>query len=262
MSSKILLSAVVAVGLFSSCSKDSGTNPDPNPNPEQKGTVVMKFENYVGGTGLSLKNGATYSYVNTNGDQFNVTTYKYYVSNIRFVNSNGTEYAEPESYHLINQAETSSLTFNVASLPAGTYTAIKVMLGVDSLRNVSGAQTGALDPMYGMFWTWSSGYIMAKVEGGFKHNTTGTNTGFSFHLGGFSGQYNVLNEVTLPLPQNLVAGNGTTSTVTFKSDVLKWFETPNLIKFSDLNQVGAFGADAYMISRNYAHSLSVTAVQN
>ena len=262
MSAKILLSAIVAIGLFSSCSKDSDTTPDPNPNPEPKGTVAMKFENYAGNDKLSLKNGATYNYANSNGDEFNVTTYKYYVSNVRFVNSNGSEYAEPESYHLINQAEDASLTFNIASLPAGTYTSVKVLLGVDSLRNVSGAQTGALDPMYGMFWTWSSGYIIAKVEGGFKHGTTGTNTGFSFHLGGFSGQYSVLHEVTLPLPQNLVVGTGTTSTITFKSDVLKWFGTPNLIKFDDLSQVGALGADAHKISQNYAQSLSVTAVQN
>lgn len=221
----------------------------------------MKFENYGGNKKIDLNNTLGYSYTNANSDQFNVTTYKYYVSNIRFVNSNGTEYAETESYHLINEADAASLTFTVAGLPAGTYTSVKVLLGVDSLRNVSGAQTGALDPMHGMFWTWSSGYIMAKVEGNFS-GTGGAKTNFSFHLGGFSGQYSVLHEVTLPLPQNLVVGTGTNSSITLRSDVLKWFEAPNLIKFNELNQVGALGADAFKISQNYASSLSVTAVQN
>jgi hypothetical protein len=36
-------------------------------------------------------------------------------------------------------------------------TAIKFLLGVDSLKNVSGIQTGALDPAKGMFWTWNTG---------------------------------------------------------------------------------------------------------
>ena len=222
----------------------------------------MKFENYAGTSALNLNNTIGYAYVNANGDEFNVTTYKYYISNIRFVNSNGSEYAEPESYHLLNHAEPTSLNFTIPNLPPGTYTAVKVLLGVDSLRNVSGAQTGALDPMYGMFWTWSSGYIMAKVEGAFKHGVTGTNTNFSFHLGGFAGEYSVLHEVVLPLPQNLVVGNNTTSTITFKSDVLKWFASPNMVKFDELNQVGSLGEDAHKISQNYAGSLSVTSVQN
>jgi hypothetical protein len=44
-------------------------------------------------------------------------------------------------------------------------TGIRFLLGVDSARNVSGIQTGALDPARGMFWTWNSGYVMAKIEG-------------------------------------------------------------------------------------------------
>ena len=37
-------------------------------------------------------------------------------------------------------------------------------LGVDSLRNVTGVQTGALDPAMDMYWTWNTGYVMAKLE--------------------------------------------------------------------------------------------------
>ena len=50
-------------------------------------------------------------------------------------------------------------------LPEGDYTELQFLLGVDSLHNVSGAQTDDLDPAKDMFWTWNSGYVMAKMEG-------------------------------------------------------------------------------------------------
>lgn len=255
MKPKFIIPALAVIGLLSSCSKKD------DPVTGQQGDVTMKFENYVGTKTLNIGTPLTYKYLNANGDSFNVSTYKYYVSHIRLVGSNGAEYAEPESYHFMNAADPSSLSFTMTAIPAGTYTAVKVLLGVDSLRNVSGAQTGALDPLHGMFWTWSSGYIMAKIEGT-SSASSDANKSISFHLGGFSGQYSVLNEVTLPLPQDLVISNGATSTMTLKSDLLKWFEAPTLIKFSELSQVGAAGEDAYKLAKNYSHSLSVTAVQN
>jgi hypothetical protein len=260
MKLKFLCLAVASLSIFNSCKKDDPVIPDPIV-PGQKGNVAVEFQNYVGSQLLSLISPIGYPYVNANNDSFKVSLYKYYVSNVKFVNANGTEYTEPESYHLIDASNSSSLSFNISNIPAGIYTAVKVLLGVDSTRNVSGAQTGALDPMHGMFWTWNSGYIMAKIEGTSPQSSTPDGK-FSFHLGGFSGSYSVLNEVTITLPQNLVVGNNSTSTVTFKSDILKWFEGPSLIKFDELNQVGSAGKDAFNIAKNYSHSLSVSHVQN
>lgn len=258
MKSGILCLAVAALGLLSSCKKDGDVTPV---TPQQKGTVAVAFENYAGSQALSLNSTTGFPYTNANGDVFKVTMYKYYVSNIRFVRADGTEFAEPESYHLVDAGENSSLNFNMANVPAGTYTAVKVLLGVDSLRNVSGAQTGALDPAHGMFWTWNSGYIMAKIEG-LSPQSAVADGKITFHLGGFDGAYSVLNEVTIPLPQPLVVGDNTNSTVTFRSDVLKWFAAPNMIKFADTYMVTAAGGNAYNIAKNYSNSLSVSKVQN
>jgi len=62
---------------------------------------------------------------------------------------------------------------------------IELMLGVDSLTNVSGAFSGALDPTNGMYWTWQSGYINIKIEG----HSLRTNKPFVYHLGGYQGQF-------------------------------------------------------------------------
>jgi hypothetical protein len=258
MRSGILCLAVATLGLLSSCKKDSVVTPV---TPQQKGTVAVAFENYAGTQALELTGSIGFPYSNANGDVFKVTMYKYYVSNVRFVRADGTEYAEPESYHLIDANDKSTLSFNLGNVPGGTYTSVKVLLGVDSAHNVSGAQTGALDPIHGMFWTWSSGYIMAKIEGNSPQSSVPDGK-LSFHLGGFSGTYSVLNEVVIPLPQSLVVGNNTTSTVTFRSDILKWFAAPNMIKFAELNAIGSAGNDAFKVAKNYSNSLSVSKVQN
>lgn len=253
MKSKLILAVAAAASLFSACSKEKI-------DTQEKGNVTMNFRNYAGDEMLALGAGLTYRYRNANGDSFNVTNYKYYISNIKLVGSEGI-YAQPESYHLLDASDPTSLVFTMSGVPAGTYNSVKLLLGVDSLRNVSGAQTGALDPLHGMFWTWTSGYIMAKIEG-VSPQSTEANRSISFHLGGFQGPYSVLNEVSLDLPEALVVGNNTYSGITLKSDVLKWFEAPNLIRFSTLSQLGSAGEDAFKVAKNYSHSLSVTEVQN
>jgi hypothetical protein len=73
-------------------------------------------------------------------------------------------------------------------------------LGVDSIRNVSGIQTGALDPLKGMFWTWNSGYVMAKLEGSSESSNSAGNR-FTYHIGGFRPGMNVLKTIDLIIPR-------------------------------------------------------------
>lgn len=261
---KFTFPVILSLGLvlLGSCSKDNGNG---DPDKGTVGTTQMKFENYVGAAPLVLQSfgmpSQEYPYVNANGDSFNVSLYKYYISNVRFVKEGGGEYVEAESYHLVNQAEPSSLSFKVNSIPEGKYTAVKFLLGVDSTRNVSGAQTGDLDPLKDMFWTWNSGYIMAKVEGKSPQSTR-PDKSIIFHLGGFSGMYSVLKEITLPLPQNLEVRNGGTNSITLKSDLLKWFAAPNVIDFSLVNGIMGQGKDGLSIAENYSNMFSVTKVEN
>jgi hypothetical protein len=64
-------------------------------------------------------------------------------------------------YFLVDFSDTTTTTLKLTILPY-LYNRLSFVIGVDSARNVSGAQTGALDPANGMFWTWNTGYIMAK----------------------------------------------------------------------------------------------------
>jgi len=254
MNFKLLIPALVFSAIFVSCKKDKTVV------EQTKGSVAFKFENYVGNQPLALSTEG-YNYRNENADSFSVTVYKYYVSNVRFVKADGTEHLSSESYFLIDESLPSSLSRVAAGIPTGTYTSIKMLLGVDSLRNVSGAQSGDLDPLHGMFWSWSTGYIMAKVEGNFK-KTDNNNASFSLHLGGFTGKFRVVHDVELTLPQQLVVAQNKTSKVSLSSDVLKWFYGFVTVNLQAMNQVGSEGNDARELSLNFKNAFSVTSVSN
>ncbi len=129
-----------------------------------------------------------------NNEALNFSTFKYYVSNIILTKEDGTQWKDSNSYYLIDLSKPASLKLALSKVPVGTYKSMTYTLGVDSLRNVSGAQTGALSTANGMFWNWNSGYIMLKAEGTSPASSLGS---FAYHLGGFSGVNNIVTSKTV-----------------------------------------------------------------
>jgi hypothetical protein len=244
---------VLVFGISSCKQKDDPTPPVPT---EETGTVKLEFSNKVGSEALVLN---TAWYTNQNGDSFNVTKFNYFITNVK-LNKSGGSWAETESYHLLKQTVPSSLEFDMTGIPNGTYTSLTFTIGVDSTRNVSGAQTGALDQANDMFWDWNTGYIMVKFEGTSPKSNQPGNI-LQFHMGGFSGANSVLRTVTLNLPSDLVV-NGNTTHIHLKADVLELFKNPNTINFATTSAVHMAGAGAKMFADNYNDMISVTLVGN
>ncbi len=219
------------------------------------GKVFLEFFNVVGGSNLNLNN---QWYRNESGDSFRVSRFNYYISNIRLSGDNGAVYREPESYHLVEQSATPGQpTFHVNSVPAGRYNSITFLIGVDSARNVSGAQSGDLDPVLGNFWSWNTGYIMLKFEGVSPQAPT-TNGRVVIHTGGFSGANNVLKEVTLPFENPIEVTRNQVPHIHLQADVQRLFGAPNPIGFSQVHTIHMPGAAAKRIAEKYADMFSVT----
>lgn len=250
---------------FTQCKKNS-KEPEPEPltpavtTPAVTGgTLQIEFEGAVGDSALVL---SSQTYTNQAGNTFNVTLCKYYVSNIRLTKNDNSVWSEPNSYHLIDYSDPSSIILEIPNIPYGEYKALEFMIGVDSTRNVSGAQTGALDPARGMFWTWNSGYIMAKVEGTSPQSTATANK-LTFHVGGFSGSNSVLKTVSPSFGSDVAkVTTSITPKIHLKCDILEWFQSPNTINFATLNTVHMPGSDAKKIGDNYADMFSVEHIHN
>jgi hypothetical protein len=253
---KILALLAISSTVFSACKKepDPHDDHDHDHNTPTTGSLILEFENVVGNEALVLNDSI---YLNQNGDTFNVTTFKYYISNVKLYKANGDHYDVPNSYYLIDASNPSSCAFTISSIPTGSYTSIEFMIGVDSTRNVSGVQSGALDPGNNMFWSWSSGYIMVKFEGTSPQSSASQNA-VMYHIGGFTGTNNVLKTITPDLHGHSI-DISTTSTpqMHLMTDVLEMFKTPTLMDFSVINGIHMPGANAKTVADNYADMITV-----
>lgn len=147
--------------------------------------VDIEISHVVADQALQLRDG---SYRNAGGETYSVTRLRYYLSGFRLQQADGrwveapVHADSPDGYYLVDEAAPESKRFRLPPLPAGTYTAIGFTLGVDAARNHAGAQTGALDPVRGMFWTWNSGYIFLKLEGQ-SPASPAPEQAYEYHLG-------------------------------------------------------------------------------
>ncbi len=127
-----------------------------------------------------------------------VSKLKFYLSKIELVRADGTVWAEPESFHLVDAQQPQSLAIRLDA-PVSSWKEVRFCLGIDSLTNAEGAHGGDLDPARGMYWAWQSGYINFKCEGRDPRFASGRGGEFEFHLGGFLPPFLAAKKVSLPL---------------------------------------------------------------
>lgn len=199
--------------------------------------------------------GFNQQYITTLGDSFRIQTLMYYLSNIELLYDTGA-YLIPESYHLVDDLMPSSKKISHSQLPLGMVNGITFLIGVDAQRNFTGAQTGDLDPALGMFWTWASGYIMAKMEGKFT-KLNNPNATFIWHVGGFNPPYTGIRKVTVLFdkPTQIMAGGRIH--VNLNADVLKWFDAVHPLKIDSLPVFNNPSAFSNKVANNYQQMFSV-----
>jgi hypothetical protein len=219
------------------------------------GLVRLVFNNTVRSIPLILD---TVTYKNIFAEPFTVTRFKYYVSNIS-LEKNGKAQKEEESYHLINARDSSSLSFSFP-VAAGEYSSLNFLLGVDSLRNCSGAQTGALDPLNDMFWTWNSGYVMAKLEG--ESDSSKSMHRMEYHIGGYKAGNKVMQEIRLHPSSPILVSDGKETTIFIETDIAKWWQDIDKIHISEDPVCTTPGPLAKRISSNYSNMFGIQQVKH
>lgn len=163
---------------LSSCKKDEEEEPIIPTPTEEVGMFKIEFEHVYASANFALNT----AYTTSVGEEVTWTKFNYYISNIELLKSDGSSWKQPESYFLVQLDNAASTLLTINNVPKADYTGLRFTLGVDSTRNVSGAQTGALDPANNMFWSWNNGYIFIKSEGTSPQSSTGL---FEYHIGGF-----------------------------------------------------------------------------
>ena len=158
--------------------------------------VEISFAPLWGGTKLELND--TLSINDQTRIRFD--TFRFYISDLAFYKDSSLVYSDPEKAHLLDLEFDSTLFLRFPELSNSSYDKIAFRFGIDSLTNVSGAMSGDLDPMYGMYWSWQSGYINCKLEGKIIDQRS---SDFQLHLGGYLPPFDASSPVVL----NCCSGN-------------------------------------------------------
>jgi hypothetical protein len=241
------LTAAVSVLFLMSCQKEVSL--------ESNSTKIqLSISNTVNGSPLSFG----VPYTNSFGEDFTVSKLKYYISNIALIDSNGRLHKAPDSYFLFDQGNPSSMNISFSD-DISAYKGIQFLIGVDSVRNVSGAQTGALDPTNEMFWTWNSGYIMAKLEGSSSLSTLPDNR-IEYHIGGFEGPDKVLRTISFEFDQVYHLSLNKTLTVNLNAELQNWFNGVHNLPIQNNASCTTPGSLASEYSDNYSTMFSLGAV--
>jgi hypothetical protein len=230
-----------------------GCKDDEPGTPRTSGSVLVDLTNVVGSVNLD-ETGATW-YTNASGESFSVTRLKYYLSNFELIRNDEVKYKLENGYFLVDESNQASTVLELPDVPAGQYDKIRFLIGVDSARNVSGAQTGALDPANGMFWTWSTGYIFYKLEGKSPASANVDST-FNYHIAGFreSNNTNSLRWVELSFNGSTLTVDGDREAeVHIFADHLRFFDgPPNQMTITGNYNVMTPGPRAQEFADNYA----------
>ena len=262
MKNSIKLLSTIIVLSFLSCKKDKKTaEPEPEPISVTAGTLQIKFDSKVDAAPFVMGQ----KFVNPYGDTMTINTFKYFISNIVLTKEDNSTYTVPESYHMVDHAILAQQTISLTNVPGGAYKSIKFMFGVDSARNKSGAQTGALDPSglaADMFWTWSSGYIMLKIEGT-SPKSGAVGKGLTYHVGGFGGA----NKTQRTFDLNFGAGRANVASdkspkIYLNSNINEFFKTPTMIDVVTQYYCMSAGTTAKLFADNYADMIAFSNVTN
>ncbi|MGY8988160.1 MAG: MbnP family protein [Flavobacteriales bacterium] len=206
-----------------SCEKPTKTN------------LTINFSHTVEGANLTTN---SMVYTNDAGENYNVQTLKYLISDITLHAENGSSLVLDE-VHFIDISEESTFSFTYNDVPNNNYTSISFDMGLDTNKNISNKYVdegiGTNQEFHQtMFWPeigmngmdMGGGYHYMKLEGDFNDSLSGYGT----HTGGTMGMdysFNNIDGISLIVTDDL--GN---VDVNINMEINNWYRTPNQIEFS------------------------------
>lgn len=170
--------------------------------------------------------GKTLGYTNDAGENYNIQTLKYLISDITLHSDDGNTLLLDE-VHFIDISDASTFSFTVKDVPNNNYTSISYTMGLDTIRNINNLYVNEIFHS-AMVWpeTNGGGYHYMKLEGAYNNDSTFYNT----HTGGTMGgdySFNNMEDISLTVDDDL----GDVS-INVNMEINNWYNSPNQIEFS------------------------------
>jgi hypothetical protein len=191
--------------------------------------LTINFTHTVDGSDLITN---SMIYTNEAGENYDIQTLKYLISDITLHAEDGSSLLLDE-VHFINISNESTFSCTYNDVPNNNYTSISFDMGLDPAKNISNkyVNEGIGTNQYfhaTMFWpeTNGGGYHYMKLEGDFNDSLSGYGT----HTGETMGSdysFNNVNDIFLTVDDDL--GN---VSININMELNNWYQTPNQITFS------------------------------
>lgn len=236
-----LLTIIVLSVVSTSCKKDT---------EKKDAQVNFVFSHYVGTELLEFDN---IKYTNAAGNNYSVSTLKYFVSDFILTKTDGSKVIFDEA-HYIDAADASIFTFKPSTLAlAGDYQSLSFIFGLNEEKNISGSFLNP--PESNMEWPlpMGGGYHYMKLEG--KFDSTDLVKNYQAHMGRLMGIPHFIN-VTLPAFSLTVDGQDITFNI--KMDINNWWETPNTFDLNIMSGVMGNETIQQQLQENGADVFSYT----
>lgn len=215
---------------------------------KKKSFVTIEFENIANGRKIVYNDS---SYTNSFGEKYTISKLKYYISNVHFISAGPNHTGK--NVFLIDAAKNNSLKIERPALPIK---GIEFWVGVDSILNCTGAQSGALDPLNDMFWTWNTGYVVFKLEGTAAVSTADMHR-IEQHIGGYKGEYKTIRKVFIPLKKGFFLNNKSMGNIVISVNLDKYWNGIHKIRISEHPMITTIGKTAKEAADNFKEMFSV-----
>ncbi|MDX2190451.1 MAG: MbnP family protein [Bacteroidota bacterium] len=197
-------------------------------------------------------------YENPLGETYNVGLLKYYISNIKLGNTDGSEANLPNTYFLIDAESRNAV--QIKNIPQGQYNKLSFVLGIDSAKTKQGGYAGDLDPINGMFWNTWGVYINWMMNGYYK-TPSKTVQPFEYHIGGIEKPYSTTQLISVDFGgQTLKIGQGIPK-LALSLDVQKFFQSTHAVSLHKTPVVSGIGDSAKIVSENFRHMFQFKHIQ-
>lgn len=253
MKNKISLTPlVIMIVLFFSCSND-------DKDKVLTSNMYLSFSHSVGGEALEtypfgcIDGGdccddhaccmGGLNYTNPAGEQYNIETLKYIISNLVLHSNDGAEKLLKE-VHFIDVQDPLTLRIDLGELENGNYNKLTFTMGLDSNLNIANRYVN--EPWHSaMVWPLNLGYHYMKLEGAFDTIINGYLT----HTGPTMGMDMSFNIESVDLWINVDDNTGDINSM-LMMEINNWYQYPNDISFASYGPPGSNGIMGNMMMQH------------